>query len=1159
LLPLGDFDYTPNPGFSGTDSFTYVANDGTTDSNVATVTITVLNQAPVAVDDSYSVDENDTLIVAPPGVLLNDTDPEGDLLSASLVSDVANGTLSLRPLGDFDYTPNPGFSGTDSFTYVVNDGTSDSNVATITITVNQVNDNPPTANDESYVTNEDAQLVRAAPGVLSNDTDLDNDPLTAVLISDVSHGTLNLNSDGSFNYIPDPDYFGIDSFTYTAYDGLHTSNVATVTITLNPIKDAPRLDNPGPQYNSEGDSVTLDITFTDPDSSSFTYSASGLPPGLTLDTVTGRIQGTLTYESAGTYSITWSVSDGYYLASAVFPWEVTNTNRAPVADDQAVATDEDTAVAITLTASDLDGDSLTYAVVTGPTNGTLSGTEPDLTYTPNADYNGSDSFTFSASDGNGGSDNGSVSITVSGANDAPTADDQNVATPEDTPLDITLTASDIDGDTLSYDVAAGPSNGSLSGTAPNLTYTPNPDYNGPDSFTFTANDGTVDSNTATVSISVSAANDAPAVTNPGTQNSTEGDTVSLPISASDVDGDTLSYSAAGLPAGLSIDSETGLISGSLTFDSADSYGVTVTVSDGTAATDVVFSWNVSDVLRMHGDSITTGMYVSKGKSFYTADILVLNDGGAPVSGASVTANWAGKGVDTAASTKTTNSSGIAAFVTNGIKKPGELYTITIDDVVKSGYLYDEIGSATSGQYPPAAQNPPVAHDDNYSADEGAGLNVPAPGLLGNDTDAESDPLTAVLAGGPSHGSLNLNSDGSFSYTHDGSETTSDSFTYRANDGTVDSNTATVTITINPVNDAPTAVDDSASTQQDTPVVVDVLANDTDPEGDGLSISAVTQGTNGSVTNNGSDITYTPDPGFTGDDSFSYTADDGNGGTDTATVTVTVFSQNDPPTAVDDSASTDEDAAVVIDVLANDSDPDSDPLSVSAVTQGANGSVVNNGSDVTYTPDPDYHGPDSFTYTADDGNGGTDTATVSVTVLPVNDAPVAANDSASTPEDTAVVIDVLANDSDADGDTLTVLSTTQGANGTVVNNSGNVTYTPDPGYTGPDSFTYTADDGNGGTDTATVSVTVTASNSPLVADAGPDQSGTRREDLTFDGSNSNDPGGSITSWSWDFGDGKSGSGEIVEHDYKKAGTYTVTLTVTDDQGATDTDTATVTIN
>jgi hypothetical protein len=180
------------------------------------------------------------------------------------------------------------------------------------------------------------------------------------------------------------------------------------------------------------------------------------------------------------------------------------------------------------------------------------------------------------------------------------------------------------------------------------------------------------------------------------------------------------------------------------------------------------------------------------------------------------------------------------------------------------------------------------------------------------------------------------------------------------------------------------------------------------------VTAVTQGANGSVTFTPGNVSYTPNANFFGSDSFTYTISDGNGGSDTATVNVTVTPVNDNPDAIDDAATVAEDSgATVIDVLANDSiAPDvGETLSVTAVTQGANGSVTFTPGNVSYTPNANFFGSDSFTYTISDGNGGSDTATVNVTVTPVNDNPDAIDDAATVAEDSgATVIDVLANDS-----------------------------------------------------------------------------------------------------------------------------------------------------
>ncbi|MEN8802284.1 MAG: cadherin-like domain-containing protein, partial [Thiogranum sp.] len=191
------------------------------------------NQPPVAVDDAYSTAFETTLTVVAPGVLENDSDPDGDAITAVQQSNPANGTATLNADGSFTYTPNAGFSGDDTFTYVANDGTDDSNVATVTITVAAAGNQPPVAVDDTYSTPFQTVLNEPAPGVLANDTDADGDPLTAVLQTDVSNGVLQLNADGSFTYSPNAAFSGQDSFTYFANDGNVNSNTAaTVTISV---------------------------------------------------------------------------------------------------------------------------------------------------------------------------------------------------------------------------------------------------------------------------------------------------------------------------------------------------------------------------------------------------------------------------------------------------------------------------------------------------------------------------------------------------------------------------------------------------------------------------------------------------------------------------------------------------------------------------------------------------------------------------------------------------------------------------------------------------------------------------------------------------------------------------------------------------------------
>ena len=289
--------------------------------------------------------------------------------------------------------------------------------------------------------------------------------------------------------------------------------------------------------------------------------------------------------------------------------------------------------------------------------------------------------------------------------------------------------------------------------------------------------------------------------------------------------------------------------------------------------------------------------------------------------------------------------------------------------------------------------------------------------------------------------------------------------------------------------APTAIDDAATVAEDSGAnTINVVANDTDPDLDPLTVTAVTQGTNGAVaiTNAGADVSYTPNANFFGVDTFTYTISDGDGGVDTASVTVTVTNVQDAPTANDDAATVAEDSvANAINVLANDGDADGDTLTVLSVTQGSNGSVVNNGTSVSYTPNPDYFGPDSFAYTVSDGNGGLDTATVNVNVSNINDAPVANNDNYTMNQDTTLNVPapgVLANDTDIDGNPLTAVYVSgNGPNHGMLtlNADGSFSYTPDPGFTGIDTFDYVSNDSAEDSNSATVTITINDTQAPSV--------------------------------------------------------------------------------
>jgi len=362
---------------------------------------------------------------------------------------------------------------------------------------------------------------------------------------------------------------------------------------------------------------------------------------------------------------------------------------------------------------------------------------------------------------------------------------------------------------------------------------------------------------------------------------------------------------------------------------------------------------------------------------------------------------------------------------------------------------------------------PTAQDNSAATTEETPILID---VLANDHDADEDDLRIESISPPTNGTV----------THDGATLTyvsnpefsgTDVFEYTVSDGRGGTDTARVTVVVGTVNDAPIAYDDSSSTAEETLVVIPVLDNDTDSDGDFLLVESITAPEHGTVLNTRTGLSYVPDAGFSGVDTFSYVVSDGNGGTDRARVTVSVAEVNDAPVAQDDSVYTDESEPVSVQVLSNDSDPDGDPLTIESFSQAEHGTIRLENDELIYTPTEGYSGVDSFEYSLSDGRGGVDRARVIVAVASVNDAPSAQNDSQTTQEGDAIEIAVLQNDEDPDGDPLRVESVTQPANGTVQNNGTTLTYVPDTGFAGTDSFTYTVTDSRGRTDTATVTVGV----------------------------------------------------------------------------------------
>jgi VCBS repeat-containing protein len=880
------------------------------------------NDPALAVDDAYTVAEGGTLNVSAPGILANDVDPDGDPLTAALVSGPVNAaSFTLNADGSFSYVHNGGETSSDSFTYVANDGSVNSNTATVIITVTPVND-APVANDDEYGVAEGGTLNYATPGVLANDTDSDGPAMAAALVTGPAHAaSFTLNADGSFIYVHDGSETTSDSFTYKANDGALDSNVASASITISPVNDAPVANGDSGSVNEGGTLAGASVLGNDTDAENDTLTAVLVSGPANASSFTLNANGTYSYVHDGSEtsadSFSYKANDGAADSNvATVSINVQAVNDAPVATGDSGTVAEGgtlTVVAPGVLGNDTDAENeaLSAVLVSGPSHAasfTLNASG-SFTYQHDGSETTSDSFTYKANDGSADSNVVTVSLTVIPVNDAPVATADTYALDEAGTLTVGAPGvlgndTDAENETLAAVVVSGPTHASsfTLNADGSFTYVHDGSETSSDSFTYKANDGAADSSAVTVSISINPVNDAPVAQN---------DAYAVN------EGGTLTVPAPGVLG------------------------------------------NDTDV-----DGNTTAVLVS-GPANATSFAL--------------------------------NADGSFTYVHNGSETASDSFTYKAND----GAADSNIVTVTITIN--AVNDAPVAAGDSYGTSEGGTLNIPAPGVLGNDTDAENQSLAAVLVSGPANAaSFAFNADGSFSYVHNGGETTSDSFTYKANDGTSDSNTVTVTISITPVNDPPVANADSYSVTFGGSLTVSapgVLGNDADPENDGLTASLVSGPSAGNLTLNADgSFSYTHTGSSLGTDSFTYVANDGAGNSNVATVTINIINQ--PPVASNDSFSGVGNTqlrvgtggaahpALVVSgsVLANDADVDGgpSPLSVSAfdATTAAGGSVsMSPNGTFNYLPPTGFVGSDSFTYTITDGQS-TDQGTVAVQVADV---------------------------------------------------------------------------------------------------------------------------------------------------------------------------------
>jgi hypothetical protein len=507
LTPTGTFTYTPEAGYVGMDSFAYSVSDGTGEANgTVTLNVTAADQPLNAAPNSYSILQDQTLTVSSPsaGVLANNYDPNGAPLSIAGNTAPANGTLTLNSNGTFTYTPNPGYVGADSFTYTVSDGIVEA-IGTVTVNVTEAV-LPLNAVPQSYSILHDQTLTvsSASMGVLANDYDPNGAPLSVVSYTAPSYGTLTLNSDGTFTYIPNASYVGTDSFTCTISDGIgEATGIVTIDVTDPPPVTAPT------SYSILHDQ-TLTVSSVDDGVLANDYDPNGT--ALSIASYTAPSYGTPALSSTGTFTYT---PDAGYVGPDSFTYQVTDGivettgtvtinvwDRVPVAvDDSYSIAENQTLTVASAEAGVLANDSgtapLSVVGYTAPAFGTLTlNPTGTFTYTPDAGFVGTDSFIYTVSDG---ALTNSATVTINVTDASLVAVNQSYSTYQNVPLTISnpsqgllVNDSSSTGATLTISNYTQPANGSVSVNSDGVfSYTPNPGYYGPDSFTYTVTDGTL--------------------------------------------------------------------------------------------------------------------------------------------------------------------------------------------------------------------------------------------------------------------------------------------------------------------------------------------------------------------------------------------------------------------------------------------------------------------------------------------------------------------------------------------------------------------------------------------------------------------------------------------------------------------------------------------
>ncbi|HCZ9681831.1 TPA: tandem-95 repeat protein, partial [Vibrio parahaemolyticus] len=825
----GTWTFTPQIDDDTEVSFTFdiIDDEDLVVSGSANLDILPINDAPNAENDVITTEEDTAVTI---DVLVNDSDVEGDALSiqsASVPSE--QGSVDIVD-GKLVFTPAENFNGEATITYIVTDGDL-TDEAKVTVTVTPVNDSPVAVDDTTSIQEDTAVTI----DVLTNDTDVDGDKLSIESASvPKEQGTVEV-VDGKLVFTPAENFNGDAEITYTVTDGQLTDE-AKVTVTVNPVNDAPTIKVDAVEsitedaVNTDTVVATLTVRDTDTPEDQLTVSLENNSNGyfvlvgndvkLTQAGVDAVNNDELNLKDL---TISASVSDGVNpTVSDSDSLIVNRVNDAPTVEnaiaDQELSEDFAT-YTIDLNDAFKDSDSALNFSVSGNSNVLVSIENGIATISPTADWNGSETLTFTATDPSGESISQTVNFTVAPVADI-VADKATVV--EDTPTIIKVLGNDTfegDGKVVSLDTNNGPANGTVSVNPDgSVTYTPNDNYHGIDSFTYIVTSGGVSEST-TVNVDVTPVNDAP-VAKDDTAITDEDTPVTIDVlpNDTDIDGDKLSIQSATVP---EAQGKVEIVDGKLVFTPAENFNghaeIIYTVTDGALTDQATVKVTVNAVNDTPVvESNIADQALAEDFTPYTID---LNTAFSDVDN-----------VDGELTFSVSGNSNIQVAIVNGIAtitptadwNGSETLTFTATD--PSG---ESISQTVNFTVAPVADI--VADKATVVEDTSTVIKV-----LGNDTfEGDGKVVSLDTNNGPANGTVSVNPDGSVTYTPNDNYHGTDSFTYIVTSGGVSEST-TVSVDVTPENDAPVAKDDTAITDEDTPVTIDVLPNDTDVDGDKLS-------------------------------------------------------------------------------------------------------------------------------------------------------------------------------------------------------------------------------------------------------------------------------------------------------------------------------------